>query len=101
MEERDQHIAVDLEVVARGLLGERLVDARLPIDQGSIDVKGDEGDVLWNRHGAGIMPCRSLSARCATRLGVLGACCGCFRLESRAAWIYSSTKASNCSPDTG
>src|SRR5580704_18098399 len=52
MEQRDQDIAVDLDAVALGLLGERLVDAGLPIDQGAVDVEGDEGDVLWNRHRA-------------------------------------------------
>ena len=47
---------LDLDAVARRLLGERLVDAGFPVDQGAVDVESDEGDVLGDRHRAGIMP---------------------------------------------
>jgi hypothetical protein len=58
VKQRDQHVAVDLELVALGLFGERLVDAGLPVDQGSVDIECDERDVLWYWHRAGIMPRR-------------------------------------------
>ncbi len=57
MEERQENIAVDLKAVALRLLGEGLVDARLPVDQRAVDVEGDKGDVLGQRHRAMIMPC--------------------------------------------
>src|SRR3954468_20909136 len=53
----DDVVAVDLDAVARGLLGEGLVGAGLPVDEGAVDVEADEGDVLGNGHvRAGIMP---------------------------------------------
>ena len=61
VEQRDQLVAVDREAVALGLLRERVVDPGLPVDQGAVDVEGDEGDFL----GSAMRPCimTGLSAR--------------------------------------
>ena len=49
-EARDQHVAVDREAVAVGLLLEGVVDAGLPVDQGAVAVEGDELDVFGKCH---------------------------------------------------
>ena len=63
MEERKQHVAVDLEALALGLFGEGIVDPALPVDQRAVDIESDEGDVFGNRHRVGIMPCGGSHAR--------------------------------------
>ena len=75
VEQRDQHGAVDLEAVARGLLGERFVDAGLPVDQRAVDVECDKGDVFRDWHRAGHYALPRAPARAHPRLP----------LESRAA----------------
>ena len=80
LEERDQLVAVDREAVALGLLRERLVDPGLPVDEGAVDVEGDEVDFLGERHERR---------------------CDCDSLpESRPSWTCSSTRASSSSPAT-
>ncbi len=66
VEERDQRVAVDREAVALGLLAERVVGARLPVDQGAVDVECDERDVLGKRHRPRIMPRKGGCRRAAT-----------------------------------
>ena len=52
LEEVDELVARDRVAVLLGLLGERLVDPGVGVDQGSVDVEGDEGDFLGERHAA-------------------------------------------------
>ena len=50
-EARDQHVAVDREAVAVGLLLEGVVDPGLPVDEGAVAVERDEFDVFRKSHG--------------------------------------------------
>ncbi len=49
-EQRDQLVARERVPVLLGFLGERVVGARLPVDQGAVDVERDVGDFLGERH---------------------------------------------------
>src|SRR5215218_10189570 len=49
-EEREQLGTRQRVAVLVGFLGERVVDTRLPIDEGAVDVEGDVGDFLRERH---------------------------------------------------
>src|SRR5262249_32146271 len=82
----DELLSVEREPVALGLLFERVEDPLLPIDQGAVAIGGDPRDVfeLWNCHDGG----RGL-------LWIL-----CRGLGTAAPWIYSSIRASSCSPGT-
>ena len=93
VEERDQLVALDREAVALGLGAERVVDAGLPVDQGAVDVEGDERDLLRNRHRAVMMPRRS--SRTAS-----GAASAPESIECQRPWICSNIRASSCSPGT-
>ena len=73
-----------------GLLLEGVVDARLPVDQGAVDVEGDEVDLGRERHAARIVPFDRRSTRARST-----AC----RVRRRS-WTCSSTRASSSSPAT-
>ena len=49
-EERDELLLGERVAVLLGLLGEGVVRAGLPVDQGAVDVEGDEGDFFRERH---------------------------------------------------
>src|SRR5215213_6231882 len=59
-EERDQLVAGERVAVFLGFLGECVVDTRLPVDQGAVDVERDVGDFLGERHRR-----RSIVTACA------------------------------------
>ena len=70
----------------------------LPVDQGAVDVEGDECDVLGDRrHRAGIMPRRPLAERGPGPIAPAQR--SCVRVPRRK-WTCWSTKASSCSPAT-
>ena len=54
---------LDREAVARGLLLEGVEDALFPVDQGAVDVEGDEVDLGGERHAARIVPFDRRSTR--------------------------------------
>ena len=90
-EERDQLVARERVAVLLGFLGESVVDAGLPVDEGAVDIERDEGDFLGQRHRRPSIvtagPGDALQTRSLARV-------------SRRLWTSSNTRASSSSPAT-
>jgi len=79
VEVRDELLPVDREAVARGLLLERVEDPGLPVDEGAVDIEGDERDLLGKRHDGGddrsfvVLPAARAGIRAPSRGDGVGA----------------------------